>query len=352
MMRRILAGLGIALCLAPGVQASQAWWVPSPVSIAITVGQWLLRNNEEVFYLRVQSVAQDEQAAREEAFRLAINQAVGSLVLTERRSVNGELVRNEIINYSSGYVHDFAIVEQQRSDGSVSMTVDVWVAKSEIADRILGESKTNAQIEGGRISAQINTYDHARRSGDQVLEAVLQDFPRRSFRLHIGQTSVGVDQQRQKFLRIPIAIAWDEHYLRSLDEAVQRTSHLPDCDTWLKRQSCSNKVKAQVIEHTGYYDDEKVGMLWERAMLLDPPRVLLMILDRAGQEVYRDCWRINALSQDAYQNQNMFSANRWGLFIRHRGQITVEIPLALDRLPVDRLDRVDAVVVRQSSCPK
>lgn len=351
-MKRLAAFVFAVILSGPAV-ASQ-WWMPSPLSVTITVGQWLTFQNQEVFYIRVQSVGRDERQAREEAFRLAINQAVGSLVLSERKSVDGELVRNEITNYSSGYVHDFKIIEQKADAGSVTMTLDVWVAKSEIANRILGKSRADARIEGGRISAQINTYDESRHAGDRVLEAVLQDFPQRAFRMHVGQTTVGVDQQRKKFLRVPVAVIWDENYLRSLDEAVDRTSHLPNCDNWLHREGdfCRNKIQAKVVEHTGYYDDQQVGMLFERNMMSDPPRVLLTVLDRSGHEVYRDCWRINQLSQDAYTNHNLFTASRWGLHIREHVRVRVEIPLALDRLPVDRLDRVEAVVVRQSTCPK
>ena len=354
MMGRAIMAVVVGLSVCSTVLASQSWWVPSPLSIAITVGQWLMKNDQEVYYLRVQSVARDEKAAREEAFRLAINQAVGSLVLSERSSVNGELVRNEITNYSSGYVHDFRILEQQSENGSVTMTVDVWVAKSQIADRILGRSRADGEIEGGRISAQINTYDESRQSGDRVLEMVLSDFPRRAFRLHIGQTSVGVDQQRQKFLRIPLAYAWDDNYLRSLDEAVARTSHAPDCDTWLNRQSnqCRSKITARVLDNIGFYDDQQVGNLFAKHMLLDPPRVLLTILDTVGNTVYRDCWRIDQLSQDAYSDRNFFTANQWRLHINPQHQGRVEIPILLSELPVKNLDKVEASVVRQSFCPK
>ncbi len=67
-------------CSAPAI-AVPSWVIPSPITIAIQVGKWLQSNDEEVYYVRVQSKGSTEGEARTEAFRLAVDQAVGSLLI-------------------------------------------------------------------------------------------------------------------------------------------------------------------------------------------------------------------------------------------------------------------------------
>lgn len=343
----------LSMATAP-VLATTPWWIPSPVGIALTVGQWLMKDHQQVYYIQVKASAADDTAAREEAFRVAINQAVGSLLISERRAVDDDLVRNEILNYSSGYIYDFKVLQRRSANNLVEIEIDVWVARSQIADRILSRSEDRAQIPGGRISAQIESFDSTRQKGDRVLEVVLADFPKRAFDVAVGRIGVGVDQERRKFLEIPISVTWNPAWLASLDEAVKATSHWPDCDTWLNRQSdyCRQKTRVKIAENTGFYDDHVVGMIFERRMTQDPPRILLSLLGPDNQVKYQDCWIIASMDYHSYHGWHFYEASRYRVNLNTRARDQVNIALPLTNLPPAELDRAEIAVIPKSQCPR
>ena len=244
-MKRYVAITAVAAMLSMPVQSAD-WWVPSPVSVAVTVGQWLMKDREPVFYVRVKATGRDETDAREQAFRLAVEQAIGALILAETEVRNGNVDRNDIISFSSGFVQDFTILERRSVQGGQEIVIDVWVARSHLANRLLSTSKDAATVEGGRISQQIQSFQQSRDSADRVLSAELKDFPDRAFRVRVGKTQVLVDEYRKPVLSVWLDMAWDENFLRSLDEAVARTSHAPQCDSWFQSQNrqCQTKIRA------------------------------------------------------------------------------------------------------------
>ena len=203
--------------------------MPSPLGIVLTVGQWLMKDRVEVYHVRVQGTAPNESQARDNAFRLAINQAVGSLVISETQVRDGDLAQHEILNYSSGFIHDFKILKTSMAGSQVQVEMDVWVSKSLIADRVLNISRGQAQVEGGRISAQIHSFQQERATADRVLETVLADYPRRAFDIQVGKTQVAADEQRKIWLQVPVEIAWNPTYLASLTEAVRTVNQKPNC---------------------------------------------------------------------------------------------------------------------------
>lgn len=351
MMRRLLMVLLVSVLATPAMATN--WWVPSPLSVAITVGQWMMKDRQEVFYLQVQAEGKDETDAREQAFRLAVSQAIGTLVISELEARNGSIQREEIIAHSSGMVHDFKIIHSHWQGNRRVIVIDVWVAKSHIADRILSRSRDQGRVEGGRISEQILSYQTSRSTGDSVLETVLDDYPARAFVLSTGHTKVAMDENRRARLLIDVAIAWNPTYLTSVTEAAQSVSHRPDCATWLRRNSpaCHSAQKLLVGQEGGWFDDRKIWDMYMAHFVRDPARLLLIIRDTAGGVQYRDCWIIHKLESGAMGYDKFFDW-RQGIIINPQAAYRGDIALDLADLPTRNLDSVEIEMVKKSHCPK
>lgn len=352
-MKRLLALAALVAVLAMPVRAND-WWMPSPISIAITVGQWIMKDREQVYYLQVRAQGRDEKHARDQAFRLAVEQAIGALVVAETEARRGNVNRNEIISYSSGFVHDFKILERRTVNGAQEIVIDVWVARSHLADRLLSTSRTDAAVEGGRVSRQIETFQHSRDQGDRVLATVLADFPDRAFAIKLGKTQVIVNEYRQPVLSIWVDVTWSQTYLKSLDEAVARVSHAPECDSWFMRQNneCRQKIRAKVLSTTGFFDDQIVGKLLHNHMGMDPPRTYLRLLDKSGAVIYTDC--ITPLGIDPYVSYShyFYQVSDRGLSVDPYARRSGDIRVDLTMLSTQDLDRVEAEMVRKSQCPE
>jgi hypothetical protein len=142
-------------------------------------------------------------------------------------------------------------------------------------------------------------------------------------------------------------------YLRSLDEAVARVSHAPECDSWFMRQNnqCRDKVRAKILNTTGFFDDQVVGNLIHSHMGKDLPRLYLRLLDRSGSVIYTDC--ILPLGVDPYEH---FGRHFYGVSGRHLSvdpgmSRSGDVRVDLTQLPTRDLDRVEAEMVRASQCP-
>jgi hypothetical protein len=342
----------MAVILAVPVQASE-WWMPSPVSVALTVGQWLMKDREQVYYLQVRAQGRDEKHARDQAFRLAVEQAIGALVLAETEVRRGNVDRNDIISYSSGFVHDFKILERRSVPNGQEIVVDVWVTRSHLADRLLSTSRTDAAVEGSRVSRQIETFNHSRDQGDRVLATVLADFPDRAFTITLGRTQVLVNEYRQPVLSIHMDINWSTTYLQSLDEAVARVSHAPDCDSWLNRNSnrCLNKIRAKVLKTTGFFDDQIVGDLIHNNMGMDPPRLWLRLLGTDGSVMYTTCIVPLGVDPFEYFGRYFYQVSGRHLSIDPYMSRSGDVRVDLTKLATQNLDRVEAQMVRRSQCP-
>lgn len=350
-MRRDWAALLISASLlapAAALALDARQLMPSPLGIVLTVGQWLMKDRVEVYQVRVQGTAASEDQARDNAFRLAINQAVGSLVLSQTTVNNGALTQHEILNYSSGFIHDFRVLNTSRAGQGVVVEMDVWVSKSLIADRVLNVSRAQAQVEGGRIAAQITSFHTERQTADRVLQSVLADYPARAYDIAVAKTQVRADEQRRTWLVVPVTVSWNHSYVASLSEALRIINHKPQCSGWLAACHSLYVVKAPGV--TAHFDDDHVFNMFHQHVYRSNPQLLMKILDVTGAVKHQDCFVVPELNWDyspwkfveigpMIQIQD-WRSKRHSLWVELKGQA------------VRDLDRIEVSVVRSDRCPR
>lgn len=345
-MRRVLASVLCAIAFSAG--AAPADVLLSPVSVTYTVGKWLLKDRVEVFYVQVEAGGRNEVDATEQAFKLAVNQAVGSLLLSQSEVQNRNVVRQEIINYSSGYVHDFKVVNKEPTANGVKVVVDVWVRRSQLAERLLNESKSTGKVEGGKIAEQIKSVQHQRTTGDRVLQTVLYDYPQRAFDLESGLTRVELNQQRQPILVVPLRVSWNTKYIQSLGEAVKNINQRNDCDSWYTQCRAYSTIK--VAGRNGYFDDAEAYNIVHKEMLISQPKVKLAVLDSNGNTAFNQCFTLKELDQSAWTPWRFVDVGNLDVVVNAGRVKDFGIRVNLANVPVGNLDRVEVTVVRKSQC--
>jgi len=236
--------VALALCgpvLSQTPPMSTASVVLSVVRIALNLGS----GKQDYTQVDVVSEGVTVEQARLEGFRTAVNQAVGSVVATQTQTQNQRLVRDEIINYSSGFVDRFEILEQQDLGSRVRLKMRVWVAESRLAHRLLGQSYNSQQVPGGRIGAQVETLLEERRQGDRLIEAVMQDYPHRAFDVQVGRSSVKFDQYRQASIVTDVTIQWEKKFVDAVRNTLRQTND-PVKRAWVYRQAVTQEPTIQL----------------------------------------------------------------------------------------------------------
>jgi hypothetical protein len=185
------------------------------LSITGTLNAWAVEGP-----FRVQGEGETLQQARQNAFRTAIERAYGSAVVSDRLSVNGDLVKDDILNYASGYVADYRLIDTQQNGSKTVVIMDIWVNDSKIANRILGAGTSPKAIDAEKQLSQLNSLLDAKKRGDQLIQQVMSDFPNKAFTIRGDEIEINVSGNRDPWLFIKYAMRWNYNYLMAINEAL------------------------------------------------------------------------------------------------------------------------------------
>lgn len=332
------------------------WLMPNAWTIGIHLAQWIMKEQKKVFYVEVTSQGRDFLEAREQAFRMAVEQAVGSVISSETHITLGSVQRDEIIVYSSGFIEDFEMVDTRTVGNLVQVKMRVWVSHNRLANRLLSESRAAGQVEGGRIAEQIQSFQHERATADRLLSTVLRDFPQRGFDLVVGTTRVTVDQQRQTFLQVPVTITWSRHYLDSMAQAIRSIKQRSDCrepGIFVQPRACDARSRIAVGGAVGYFDDLESWTAINREMVMSRPQILMRLLDTSNRLQYQGCYGIAELDQHMGWVRYPFVDTGGGnVVVSDRLSRTANLLVDINSTNSRGLDRVEVGIVRLQDCPK
>lgn len=163
--------------------------------------------------------------AKRNGFRSAIEQAVGSFLLSDIE-VNGDRVTKDFIgDYSAGYIDNYEVISSERSaDGEYLLHMNVAVASSKIAQRMIASGNQQLINNGHQLQTQIETQIDQRNRGDAVISEVLSSYPEKSFIVNNGHTEFKIDRLRTSYVEIPYQLEMSQLWLESLDEALATIS--------------------------------------------------------------------------------------------------------------------------------
>ena len=188
--------------------------------------------NATTGYARVLGTGRTFEEAKLNGFQLAVEIAVGAVVVTEKKSVNNTLVRDKVLKHSSGYVDDFKIIDQSQTNSGYSLTMDVKVKSSKIAEVILNTGdKGNNTFDTQRIMAQYNTYANERNDAERLIDNLLDEYPKNSFILTKIPTKIAMNSNRDMVLHVPYTFKWSDAWIENFLETVGRVSDPKLSDT-------------------------------------------------------------------------------------------------------------------------
>jgi len=359
----LLAAVIAASSLTTSPLHAESESVPSPIGTIIKVIPWLLKEREQYYFVSALGHGRTVQEAQTNALQAAVEQAVGSVVNSERVVVDNQLMRSEIVQYAAGFVDRYEVTQVQEHGKFVAVTVDVYVKRSRLSDRLLGVHTLPGKIDGNRLAAQTETLNHSRTQGDRLLQTVLNDFPKLAFVIHPGPSRVYYTAQRQRQLELSFKLQWRPQYLESLRMAlsqVGQNANAGDC-VGSHARLCQYQhyvtVSARPGKHgwrrTIGFDDSVTYQITHDHLINSRPAVLITIFDAQGQQIWHGCQRWSELDNVLHghvANERLIVAGDQNLQINGYLILDARVPMNLTpTTPV--LDRVDMQVVRNNQCP-
>lgn len=298
MLARLLL-ICFSILLANGCSSPAAsLLLPAPISIALTVGEWVLKDNKKLFVVDVEASAHTPEAARQEIFKLAVAKALGSVVLSEREIKNNQIVRDEFLIYSSGYVEDFQIKSEQREGSVYKVTATVWVSESKIADR-LRESKVAAgEIDGDRLAGKYDSHQRQAVASDRIINSILAGVPEQSFFVEVGKHSARINN-RVLELVVPFQIKWDQAFLSAMQEALLRTREGTgpwDFSSARLASVIAMRKKGEILTTYAEYSDTTKESMFLKYFVESKFSLEVKITNSDEKNIYLQCFEIPELS--------------------------------------------------------
>ena len=174
--------------------------------------------------ITVYGYGSSRESAKRDAFRTAIENVCGTVVLSDREHFNEKTTHNRVISYSSCRVQSYQILEHD----SNKIKVNVTVKDNRIANRLYSQSGNRLQFDGSTVKAQIDSIKQEQKDGDKLIDEVFRDYPYRAYDLQPVQNPyITIDSNRNLFLIVPYDIKWNYNFITAMNDMFHsiKTSH-------------------------------------------------------------------------------------------------------------------------------
>jgi hypothetical protein len=334
---------------------------------------------QKIHHARVEAHGATVQSAQHEGFRLAIEQSIGPVVLSELQAENSQMVTDRVISYSAGMVDRFVIVSQTATAQGVTLIMDVWVTHNNMAQRLLNSAASQSTVDGSRLAAQVDSLNAQRQHGTDLMSATLRDWPQRSFDLTVSAPRPEISHNGQILLHVDLSVKWNYQYLLSLWDALSPQSNIlehcfnlwdslvhprgvsPECRARQQQQSFFS-VRMKPDSHLMYWTGNLIFNSSAPLNLLNQtvharqPAVLVQVDTGWGQALRHVCLPLAIVPAHVEQGTRptsyMMTNNGQRITIDQRHQIQGTVTLNLGHnTDVSRIQRVRATVIPRSQCP-
>jgi|TARA_R110000868_G_scaffold61114_1_gene185863 hypothetical protein len=281
----------------------------------------------------------------------------GSVILSDRESHQKKLAVNDVGSYSAGYVEKYTVHQTKVENDRTTVTMEVWVRSSNLANQKLNSGKDASALEGDTLGTQYRTFLADREGSTTFLNRILNDFPSRALVIKQGKVAFKVDGQRNSYIELPITISWNYDYLVALNEALTKVQQNPTkfdmscmCDRSPEVVTVISRKPGNMLGNSKsyFFNDVTLGKqvrntfdrynhIWVRATIYGSNR----------EEILSECYPIT---------QNFSAAPTAGYYTIY-GNYTSDWDIEIKINPsnklyreLDKATRIDTAIVSKSLC--
>jgi hypothetical protein len=124
-----------------------------------------------------EGVGTTEDEALKDAFRAAVRQVVGAVVDAETLVKNDDVVKDQVLTYSDGFISKQTILSTKKDGGLVRTTIQATVERRKVIQKLQAANVTVKTIEGQSLFAEAVTQQEAKGNATALLRKALADLP-------------------------------------------------------------------------------------------------------------------------------------------------------------------------------
>ena len=119
----------------------------------------------------------NEAEATKDALRNAVHQVIGGFLDADTLVKNDDVLRDQILTYSDGYVQKHTLIGQPQTgnNGLVTVTVSALVVKEKLIEKVRAQKITVASLDGASIAGEALTRKDQEKSGGELFKAECRD---------------------------------------------------------------------------------------------------------------------------------------------------------------------------------
>jgi hypothetical protein len=243
--------------------------------------------------IRSTGVGSSFEEAKENAFKQAIENRIGVLVLSDREVQSYKLLKDEILTYSAGYVDDYTVISQDKSGRKWFVTVDVWVSSSKLTSRIISSKESDGKMNGKKASDSFTSYVKQKQQADRLTSKVLAGFPENAVVAKFDRTELKFDSNRNAQVLIYFETNWNRGYLDSLMELLSLIQDGRDSQNVVGQVRVHYKEKGDWFPTVAKYQFSDAKLMNEFSQKFDNRRIAVRLKLKDGMLVtYENCWNL------------------------------------------------------------
>lgn len=135
--------------------------------------------HEEIVQVVATGVGKSVAEAKKEACRNAIQQVVGQMLDAETLVKNDQLVTDDILTYSAGYIKNFKLIGEPKKlgEGLVKVKILAKVKKDQVTEKIRATDSTILPISGEALYRTLTSRDEQLAEAKKMLEKCFEGVP-------------------------------------------------------------------------------------------------------------------------------------------------------------------------------
>lgn len=183
--------------------------------------------SEKVEKIVITGIGVDIDKAKQNAIRNAVEQVIGSYVVSDTIVKNSQLLKDEILSYSGGYLKEMKIISQGRNeDGLFTVQIEAVVISTKLKRKLESLNIATKKIEGESLFGEAVSKINEQKDASSLLKETLSKFPQAAYETTFGKPEIKTINSTKNTAEviIPLTIRWDAKFIAELKDIISKVS--------------------------------------------------------------------------------------------------------------------------------